>query len=36
MTFVRYIKNSIQHPAVTVNPTCKGNYWGSSAWILME
>ena len=26
----------IQHRAVKVNPICRGNYWGSSVWILMQ
>jgi hypothetical protein len=25
-----YIQNFIQHPAVKVNPICRGCYWGSS------
>jgi hypothetical protein len=27
------IQNVIQHPAVEVNSTCRGNYGGSSMWI---
>jgi hypothetical protein len=26
---------NIQHPALKVNSICRGNYWGSSMWILM-
>jgi hypothetical protein len=26
----------IQHPAVKVNSICRGNYWGSWTWILMQ
>jgi len=26
ITFVNYIQNFIQHPAVNVNSTCRGNY----------
>jgi len=31
-----YIHNFVQHPAVKVNCICRGNYWGSSMWILMQ
>jgi len=33
---VNYIKNFIQRPTVRVNFICRGNYWGSSVWILMQ
>ena len=26
----------IQHPAVKFNSICKGNYWGSSMWLLTQ
>ena len=32
-TFVNYVQNFIQHPAVEVNSIWRGNYWGSSMWI---
>jgi hypothetical protein len=35
-TFVKYIQNFIQHPAVKVNSICTGNYWGLSMWILKQ
>jgi len=28
--------NFIHHPAVKVNSICRGNYWGSSVWILTQ
>jgi len=31
--FVSYIQNCIQHPAVNINPICRGKYWVSSMWI---
>jgi len=33
MTFANYVQNVMQHPAVSVNWTCRGNYWWSSMWI---
>jgi hypothetical protein len=33
ITFVHYLQNFIQHPAVKLNSTCKGNNWRSSVWI---
>jgi hypothetical protein len=27
VTFANYVPNFIQHPAVKVNSTCRGNYW---------
>jgi len=36
ITFANYIQNVIQHLAVKVNSICRGNYWGSSVWILMQ
>jgi hypothetical protein len=35
-TFAKYIQNFIPHPAVKVNSVCRGNYWGSSLWILTQ
>jgi len=32
--FFKHIQNFIQHPAVKVNFMCRGNYWGSSVWIM--
>jgi hypothetical protein len=29
-------QNFIQYPAVKVNSICRGNYWGSSAWIFTQ
>ena len=34
--FSNYLQNFIQHPAVNVSSICRGNYWGSSVWILMQ
>ena len=31
-----YVQNFVQHPALKVNSICRGNYWGSSMWILMQ
>jgi len=31
-----YVQNFIQHPAVKVNSIRRGNYWGSSVWILRQ
>jgi hypothetical protein len=31
-----YVQTFIQNPAVKVNSTCRGNYLGSSLWILMQ
>jgi len=36
MNFVNYVHNSIQHPAVNVNSICRGNYWGTSVWVLTQ
>ena len=36
ITTANYLQNFIQHPAVKVNSICRGNYWGSSRWILMQ
>ena len=36
ITFGNYVKNFIHHPAVTVNSIRRGNYWGSSMWILTQ
>jgi len=36
ITFANYVKNFIQHPAVKVNSISRGNYWGSSVWILTQ
>jgi hypothetical protein len=36
ITFVYYVQNFIQHPAVKFNSICGGNYWGSSVWILTK
>jgi len=33
ITFFHYLQNFIQHPAVKLNSTCKGNNWRSSVWI---
>ena len=33
ISFVNYVQNFIQHPAVNVNSKRRGNYWGSSVWI---
>jgi len=33
ITFVHYLQNFIQHPAVKLNSTCRGNNWRSSVWI---
>ena len=33
VNFVNYIQGSIRYPAVTVNSTRRGYYWGSSGWI---
>jgi hypothetical protein len=33
MTFVNYVQNFTQHPAVKFNSICRGKYWGSSIWI---
>jgi hypothetical protein len=34
--FANYKQNFVQHPAVKVNSICRGNYWGSSVWILTQ
>jgi len=34
--FAYYIQNFVQHPAVRVKSTCRGNYWGSSMWISIQ
>jgi hypothetical protein len=34
--FAKYVQKFSQHPAVKVNFTCRGNYWGSSVWISMQ
>jgi len=36
ITFANYVQNFIQHPAVKLNSIFRGNYWGSSMWILMQ
>ena len=33
ITFVNYVQNFVQHPALKVNSICRGNYGGSSMWI---
>ena len=33
ITFVHYLQNLIQHRAVKLNSTCRGNNWRSSVWI---
>jgi hypothetical protein len=35
ISLVNNIQNSIKHPSLKVNPICRGNYWGSSVWVLM-
>ena len=34
--FANYVQNFIQHPTVKTNSVCRGNYWGSSMWILTQ
>jgi hypothetical protein len=34
--FASYAQNFIQHPTVKANSICRGNYWGSSMWILTQ
>ena len=34
--FANYVQNFVHHPAVRVNSICRGNYCGSSLWILMQ
>ena len=36
ITFVNYIQNFIQHPAVKVKSTSRENYWGLSVSILKK
>ena len=36
MTFANYVQNFIEHSALKVNSICRGNYWGSWMWILMQ
>ena len=31
-----YVQNFIHHPDVKFNSICRGNYWGSSMWILTQ
>jgi len=33
ITFVNYVQNFLQHPAVKIDSICRGNYWRSSMWI---
>ena len=33
ITFVNYVQNFVQHPALKVNSICEGNYGGSSTWL---
>ena len=35
-TFANYIQNFVQRPALKVNSICRGNYGGSSMWILTQ
>jgi len=34
--FASYVQNFIQHPTVKAKSVWRGNYWGSSVWILMQ
>jgi len=35
-SFFSYLQNFIQNPAVKVHSIWRGNYWGSSVWILTQ
>ena len=34
--FFNHVQNFIQYSAVKINSICRGNYWGSSVWILTQ
>jgi len=36
ISLVSCVQNNILHPALKVNSICRGNYWGSSVWILTQ